>query len=62
MFQNQGRMTNWAHPAYANRHIIIRDDEEIVSYSLAADEQGQQRASGLPHSVIRAVSTQRSRM
>ena len=27
---------NWSHPAYANRHIIARNDEEIVSYSLAA--------------------------
>ena len=26
---------NWSHPAYANRHIIVRNDEEIVRYSLA---------------------------
>jgi outer membrane protein assembly factor BamB len=26
---------NWSHPAYANRHIIARNDEEIVSASLA---------------------------
>ncbi len=26
---------NWTHPAYANRHIIVRNDEEIVRYSLA---------------------------
>lgn len=25
---------NWSHPAYANRHIIARNDEEIVSISL----------------------------
>ncbi len=25
---------NWSHPAYANRHIIVRNDEEIVSMSL----------------------------
>ena len=25
---------NWAHPAYANRHIILRNDKEIVRYSL----------------------------
>jgi outer membrane protein assembly factor BamB len=25
---------NWTHPAYANRHIVTRNDEEIVSYSL----------------------------
>jgi outer membrane protein assembly factor BamB len=25
---------HWTHPAYANRHMIIRNDEEIVRYSL----------------------------
>jgi outer membrane protein assembly factor BamB len=25
---------NWTHPAYANRHIVARNDEEIVSYPL----------------------------
>jgi outer membrane protein assembly factor BamB len=25
---------NWSHPAYANRHIIVRNDEEISSFSL----------------------------
>jgi hypothetical protein len=25
---------NWSHPAYANGHVIARNDEEIVSYSL----------------------------
>jgi outer membrane protein assembly factor BamB len=28
---------NWSHPAYANRHIYARNDEEIVSASLAVD-------------------------
>ena len=28
---------NWSHPAYANRHIIARNDEEIISASLAAN-------------------------
>jgi outer membrane protein assembly factor BamB len=28
----------WSHPAYANRHIIIRNDNEIVRFSLAADQ------------------------
>ena len=28
------RLVVWAHPAYANKHIIVRNDEEIVSYSL----------------------------
>ena len=27
---------NWAHPAFANRHVIARNDEEILSVSLAA--------------------------
>ncbi len=25
---------NWSHPAYANRHIFARNDEEIVCASL----------------------------
>jgi hypothetical protein len=28
----------WAHPAYANRHVFARNDEEIVCASLAAGE------------------------
>lgn len=28
---------NWTQPAYANRHIYIRNDEEILAASLAAD-------------------------
>ena len=27
---------NWSHPAYANQHIYARNDEEIISASLAA--------------------------
>ena len=27
---------HWSHPAYANRHIITRNDEEIVRFSLAS--------------------------
>ena len=30
-------MVNWSHPAYANRHIYARNDEEIISASLAVD-------------------------
>lgn len=30
-------MVNWSHPAYANRHVYARNDEEIISASLAAD-------------------------
>jgi outer membrane protein assembly factor BamB len=26
---------NWSYPAYANKHLFIRNDNEIVSYSLA---------------------------
>ena len=25
---------NWSHPAYANRHIVVRNDKEIIRYSL----------------------------
>jgi outer membrane protein assembly factor BamB len=28
---------NWSHPAYANRHIYARNDQEIISASLAVD-------------------------
>lgn len=27
----------WSHPAFANRHVLARNDEELVSASLAAD-------------------------
>lgn len=33
----------WSHPAYANRHIFIRNDQEIISVSLAADPEASQR-------------------
>jgi hypothetical protein len=26
----------WSHAAYANKHIVIRNDEEIVRFSLAS--------------------------
>ncbi len=32
------RNVNWTHPAYANRHIITRNDNEIIRASLAADD------------------------
>ena len=32
------RTVNWTHPAYANRHIITRNDYEIIRASLAADD------------------------
>jgi hypothetical protein len=28
----------WAHPAYADRHVFARNDEELVCASLAAGE------------------------
>jgi outer membrane protein assembly factor BamB len=28
---------SWTHPAYANRHMIIRNDQEMVRYSLEAE-------------------------
>jgi hypothetical protein len=28
---------NWSHPAYANRHIVARNDAEIIRVSLAAN-------------------------
>ena len=28
---------NWSHPAYANRHIYARNDEEVIAASLAKD-------------------------
>ena len=30
-------LVNWSHPAYANQHLIIRNDEEIRRYSLAKE-------------------------
>ena len=32
------RMVNWSHPAYANRHIVHRNDREIIRASLAAQD------------------------
>jgi hypothetical protein len=29
-------VVNWSHPAYANRHVVARNDREIVRASLAA--------------------------
>ena len=29
---------NWSHPAYANKHIYARNDEELIAVSLAADD------------------------
>lgn len=32
------RNVNWVHPAYANGHIVTRNDEEIISVSLTASD------------------------
>ena len=32
-----GRDVVWSHPAYANRSIYVRNDREIVCYSLASE-------------------------
>ena len=31
------RSVNWVHPAYANKHIVTRNDEEIISVSMDAE-------------------------
>ena len=36
---NHDRIVNWSHPAYANRHIVARNDEKIVRISLQAPRQ-----------------------
>lgn len=30
-------VVNWVHPAYANRHVVTRNDRELIRASLAAD-------------------------
>ena len=30
------RFVNWVHPAYANRHVYTRNDEEIIAVSMSA--------------------------
>ena len=35
------RMVNWSHPAYANRHVVHRNDREIIRASLAAADYEQ---------------------
>ncbi|MDA1313697.1 MAG: PQQ-binding-like beta-propeller repeat protein [Acidobacteria bacterium] len=34
--RRERKAVNWVHPAYANRHIYIRNDEAIISVSLEA--------------------------
>jgi outer membrane protein assembly factor BamB len=40
---------HWSHPAYANRHVVVRNDKEILRASLASDgvsEKDHDRAVG----------------
>ena len=32
------RTVLWAHPAFANQHIVVRNDREIIRASLAAED------------------------
>ena len=32
------RLVVWSHPAYANRHIVLRNDEEIIRVSMDQDD------------------------
>ena len=32
------RLVVWAHPAFANRHVVLRNDEEIIRVSLDEDD------------------------
>jgi outer membrane protein assembly factor BamB len=36
--RTSGPAVNWSHPAYANKHIVARNDEEIVRLSLAQEQ------------------------
>ena len=31
---DSNRLVNWAHPAFANRHIVLRNDEEVIRVSM----------------------------
>ena len=31
---NSDRLVVWAHPAFANRHLVLRNDEEIIRVSM----------------------------
>ena len=34
---NQRGGVTWAHPAYADRHVFVRNDEALSCFNLAAD-------------------------
>ena len=35
---NSDRLVVWAHPAFANRHVVLRNDEEIIRVSMDRDD------------------------
>ena len=35
------RLVNWSHPAFANRHVVQRNDDEVIRASLAAADYDQ---------------------
>ena len=35
------RLVNWSHPAFANRHVVQRNDNEVIRASLAAADYDQ---------------------
>ena len=37
--RRQMQAVNWSHPAYANRHIVARNDTEIIRASLADNSE-----------------------
>lgn len=34
------RDVNWSHPAFANRRMYVRNDQELICYSMAAEKAG----------------------
>jgi hypothetical protein len=43
--RDPGRFVVWSHPAFANRSVYVRNDNEIVCVSLADRSQGIQGAA-----------------
>ena len=37
----EDRLVHWAHPAFANGHVVVRNDKEIVRLSLRAEDYQQ---------------------
>ena len=53
-WQANRRMVNWTFPAYVNKHLITRNDEEIISISLSTRLRSALRT---PHSASRHLDT-----